>query len=461
MRAKKEMTNYRSINPFTEEEFEKYETLTDKKLLEKLGAAEKGYKQWSKTSLEERKSLLNKLANYLNENSEHFADIMTKEMGKPIKSARLEVRETAQLCKHYAQNSSSYLSDKEVTTEAQKSIVRYEPQGPILAIMPWNFPLWQVIRFAAPNLMAGNVGLVKPSENTPSTAKKIEEAFRKTGYPKDVFQTICIDKSQVSQIIKDDKIRGVTLTGSTRAGKAIAAQAGQNLKKTVLELGGSDPMIVFQDADIHNASENAAISRLANNGQSCTATKRMILHEDISKKFVDQLKTNFNSMTIGDPSKESTDIGPLARKDLRDNLAKQVDKTVEMGAEIVLGGRKIEKKGYFYEPTILTNIPENSPAEKEELFGPAVAVFTFSTIEEAVKIANNTRFGLGASIWTEDEDKAIKTSKEIEAGIVAINDMVDSDARLPFGGVKDSGYGRELGEEGIKEFTNRKTVYIK
>ncbi len=454
------MSKYRIVNPATEENIEEFETAPDQEVRQVLEKSWETFQEWRKTGFEERRQKMRKVADLLRENSKELSETMTEEMGKPINSAKSEVEKCAWVCEHYASYAESYLSEKNIPTDAQKSTVRYEPLGPVFAIMPWNFPLWQVMRFAAPNLMAGNVGILKHAPNVPKTAAKIEEIFKDAGFSEGVFQNIYVTNDQASKIIADDRVRGVTLTGSTGAGKAVARQAGENLKKTVLELGGSDPFIILEDADIEKACEVATTSRLLNNGQSCIAAKRIIVHEDIADECLEMLKNQFESMQIGNPANEDVDIGPIARKDLRDELAAQVEESVKAGAEVVTGGSIPDRNGFFYEPTILRDIPEETPAYEEELFGPVASVFTVSSEKEAVEIANRTPYGLGASIWTQDLERAERLSRELEAGNVFVNELVKSDPRLPFGGVKNSGYGRELGEEGIKEFVNRKTLYI-
>ncbi|MDY7081853.1 MAG: NAD-dependent succinate-semialdehyde dehydrogenase, partial [Halobacteria archaeon] len=337
---------------------------------------------------------------------------------------------------------------------------RYEPLGAVLAVMPWNFPFWQVFRFAAPNLTAGNVGLLKHASNVPGCALAIEEVFEKAGYPENVFRTLLIGGSDVEGVIEDDRVKAVTLTGSEPAGRSVAETAGRELKKTVLELGGSDPFIVLDDADLDSAAETGATARNINSGQSCIAAKRFIVHEDVYDDFLEKFKQEYESLVVGDPMSEETDIGPQSREDLMQELHEQVKASVEAGAEVVTGGQIMEREGYFYEPTILTNVPEACPASSEEVFGPVAAVIRVDSEEEAVEVANDSSLGLGASVWTADLERGERIAGRLEAGCTFVNELVKSDPRLPFGGIKDSGYGRELGREGIQEFVNRKTVWV-
>lgn len=454
------MTTYRTENPATAQRLETFQTATDGELETVLADADAAFGRWRETGFDERAACLNAVADGLRRREDELAELMTTEMGKPISAARSEVQKCAWVCEHYAAYAESYLSPEPRPTAADKSLVRYEPLGPIFAIMPWNFPLWQVFRFAAPNIMAGNVGLLKHAPNVPQSAAAIAELFDEAGLPDGVFQNVYASTEQAASLIADDRVRGVTLTGSARAGAAVAETAGANLTKSVLELGGSDPLIALPDADVPRACEVGARSRLLNSGQSCIAAKRFILHEAVAGEFIERLQDEFEAATLGDPLDTDTDVGPMARADLRDELADQVAETVAAGGEILLGGDSPDREGYFYEPTILLNPPSGSPGAEEELFGPVATVFTVESVTEAIELANDTQYGLGAALWTDDIDRAERLVPQLEAGNVFVNELVKSDPRLPFGGVKNSGYGRELGPEGITEFLNRKTVYI-
>jgi succinate-semialdehyde dehydrogenase/glutarate-semialdehyde dehydrogenase len=388
--------------------------------------------------------------------------MMTTEMGKTIKSAIAEVEKCTLVCRYYAENAAECLADVAVATDASKSFVRYQPLGTILAVMPWNFPFWQVFRFAAPALMAGNVGVLKHASNVPQCALAIEEIFREAGFPEGVFQTLLITADQVAIVINDSRVKAATLTGSEPAGESLASAAGKQLKKTVLELGGSDPFIVLKSADLETAVSTAVAARMLNNGQSCIAAKRFIIEESIADEFEGRLVEKFQTLKVGDPMDEHTDIGPLATPGILEDLDKQVQVCIEKGSKVLIGGKRLaDCPGNFYLPTILTDFPAGAPAYQEEFFGPVALLFRVADIEEAIKLANSTSFGLGASAWTKDEEQANRLIDEIEAGAVFINGMVKSDPRLPFGGIKRSGYGRELGIQGIHEFVNIKTVWVK
>jgi succinate-semialdehyde dehydrogenase/glutarate-semialdehyde dehydrogenase len=397
----------------------------------------------------------------LRENKREYAETMTREMGKPISQAIGEVEKCAWVCDYYAERAGEHLQDEYLGGEpGTRTYVRHEPLGVVLAVMPWNYPFWQVFRFAAPNLTAGNVGVLKHALNVPGCARAIEDVFESAGYPENVFQSLLISGSDVADVIEDDRVRAVTLTGSNRAGESVGEVAGRNLKKTVLELGGSDPLVVLDDADVQIAAETAAHARNLNSGQSCIAAKRHIVHEDVYDEFIDAFVDAVEELNVGDPMDEETDIGPQARDDLRDELHAQVEASVEAGATVVTGGEPLEGEGYFYPPTVLTDVPDACPASNEEIFGPVAAVFEVSDEDEAVEKANDTQYGLGASIWTDDLERGERLTHRIDAGMTFVNEFVKSDPRLPFGGVKESGYGRELAEDGIKEFTNRKTVWV-
>jgi succinate-semialdehyde dehydrogenase/glutarate-semialdehyde dehydrogenase len=385
---------------------------------------------------------------------------MVREMGKTLKSAIAEAQKCASACRYYAERAEQFLADERAESSAALSYIRYLPLGPVLAVMPWNFPFWQVFRFAAPAIMAGNVGVLKHASNVPQCALAIEDLFRRAGFKPGVFQTLLIGSKRVKAIIEDPRIVAVTLTGSDAAGADVAQAAGKNLKKTVLELGGSDPFIVMPSANLEQAIATATTARNINNGQSCIAAKRFIIHEDVYARFCDGFVEAFRRLKIGDPMLEDTDVGPLATRDVFENLDHQVQRSVAAGAKVLIGGRRIDGKGYFYYPTILADIPPAAPVRREEVFGPVAAVYRVHNIQEAIAMANDSPYGLGSSAWTNDEKEQRQFIDEIEAGQTFINAMVASDPRLPFGGIKRSGYGRELSKLGIREFVNIKTAYI-
>jgi succinate-semialdehyde dehydrogenase / glutarate-semialdehyde dehydrogenase len=389
-----------------------------------------------------------------------FGKLMTVEMGKPIKAAIGEAEKCAWVCRYYADNAKHHLADEIVETNATKSYVHFQPLGPILAVMPWNFPFWQVFRFAAPALMAGNVGLLKHASNVPQCALAIEEIFKRAGFPEGAFQTLLIGSDKVQNILEDRRVCAATLTGSEPAGRSVAGIAGKQIKKTVLELGGSDPFIVMPSANLQEAVNTAVKARTINNGQSCIAAKRFIVHSDIYDEFERRFVEGMRALRVGDPLEEQTDIGPLATEQILKDVDSQVQKSVAQGAKLLLGGKKLDRIGNFYEPTVLAAIPLNTPAYCEEVFGPVAMLFRVAGIDEAIKLANETDFGLGSAAWTNDSKERNRFIEEIEAGTVFINSMVASDPRLPFGGVKHSGYGRELSVFGIREFVNIKTVWI-
>ena len=390
-----------------------------------------------------------------------FGRIMTAEMGKTIKSARDEAAKSAWGCRYYAENAEAFLRDETVVTEAGTNFVAYQPIGPVLAVMPWNFPFWQVLRFAAPALMAGNVGLLKHASNVPQCALAIEDIFKRAGFPEGAFQTLLISSSQVQQVIDDPRVAAVTLTGSEPAGRQVASQAGRQIKKTVLELGGSDPFIVMPSANVSAAAATAVKARTINNGQSCIAAKRFIVADAIADEFEKQFVAGMQALKVGDPMDESVDVGPLATPQILDDLDRQVRQSVAAGARILTGGKRLQQPGNFYEPTVLASIPEKAVAYREELFGPVASLFRVTDLDAAIELANDSTFGLGASVWTRDAQERRRFIDDIEAGQVFVNGMTASDPRLPFGGVKASGYGRELSSFGIREFVNIKTVCIK
>ena len=449
-----------SINPATNETLKTFEALSEKQLDEKLNRAATTFDSWRRVSFEERAALLENAVQILENEQERIGHLMTLEMGKPIKQARAEAAKCATACRYYAQNGARFLADEKIKTDHQKSFIRYQPLGPVLAIMPWNFPFWQVFRFAAPALMAGNVGLLKHASNVPQCALEIEDILRCAGFPEGVFQTLLIGAEATEKLLDDSRIKAATLTGSEGAGAKIASRAGKNIKKTVLELGGSDPFIVLPSADLQKAAQIAVKARCQNNGQSCIAAKRFIVHQDIYDEFARLFVAKMQSQKIGDPLDEETEIGPLATEEIRQDLHEQVRKLVVAGAQILTGCKPIKGRGNFYQPGILADIPRDNATAREELFGPVALLFRVRNLGEAIELANDSAFGLGSAAWTNDEAEIEKLINEIEAGQVFINGMVASDARLPFGGIKKSGYGRELGEIGIHEFVNIKTVVV-
>ena len=403
---------------------------------------------------------MRKAATILDAECRELGRLMTLEMGKPVGAAIAEAEKCATACRYYAENAEHFLADQPVKMEGGKSWVAFQPLGVVLAIMPWNFPFWQVFRFAAPSLMAGNVGVLKHASNVPQCALAIEDVFRRAGFGDGVFQTLLVGSDMVEGIIADRRIAAVTLTGSDGAGRSVASVAGKHLKKSVVELGGSDPFVVMPSADLEQAVSTAVIARMINNGQSCIAAKRFIIHEKIYDEFLKKFVAGVSAIRIGDPMDEKTQLGPLATGTIRDQLDDQVKASVAAGARLATGGRKLEGNGFFYAPTVLTDIPPNAPAAREELFGPVASVFKAKDLADAIRIANGTSFGLGASAWTRDAAERDRFVAEIESGLLFINGMVASDPRLPFGGVKNSGFGRELAEFGIREFVNIKSVRI-
>ncbi len=411
-------------------------------------------------SFADRGQRMKRTAELLEERKNDYGRLMTLEMGKPIKAAIAEVEKCAKVCRYYSENAEGFLADEHVRTEAADSFIRYQPLGPVLAVMPWNFPFWQVFRFAAPSLMAGNVGLLKHASNVPQSALAIEEVLRDAGFDHGEFQTLLIGAGQVTAILEDERVRAVTLTGSEPAGASVASTAAKRIKKSVLELGGSDPFVVMPSADLDEAVKIAVKARIVNNGQSCIAAKRFIIHEAIFDKFESRFVDAMKKLKVGDPLDESVDVGPLAMPQIVSDLEKQVRASVEAGAKLLTGGNRRSGRGNFYEPTVLSSIPPAAPAFAEETFGPVASLFRAKDAADAVRIANATPFGLGASVWTRDRGEAERFIDGIESGQVFVNAMVASDPRVPFGGVKHSGFGRELGVHGIREFVNIKTVWI-
>lgn len=450
-----------AINPATGEQVSTYEEHTDEEIDRTLETAVETFHEWSGRPLRDREELLSNAADVLRGNKRRYAETMTEEMGKPIDQAVGEVEKCAWACDHYAEYAGSYLEDEQFPSPPGTEVrTVHDPIGPVLAVMPWNFPYWQVIRFAAPYLTAGNVGVLKHASNVPGCAMALEDVFREAGYPKGAFQTLLVGSDRMDDVVADDRIRAATLTGSGPAGRAVAETAGRHLKKTVLELGGSDPFVVLDDADLESAVETGVLARTQNGGQSCIAAKRFILHEAVAAEFTDALIEEFEALTVGDPLDEETDVGPQADPDLMAELHEQVERSVEAGATVLTGGEPMDGEGAFYPPTVLTEVPRGCPADTEETFGPVAAVYTVEDESEAVELANATRYGLGASLWTENRDRGRRLAREIDAGCVYVNELTKSDPRIPFGGIKDSGYGRELSEAGITEFVNRKTVWV-
>jgi succinate-semialdehyde dehydrogenase / glutarate-semialdehyde dehydrogenase len=449
-----------SINPATRQVMKTFEPLTGSQIEEKLQSAAHAFTEYRKVPFAERARMMLKAGEILDNEKEAHGRLMTSEMGKTFRSAIEEAGKCAWACRYYAENAERFLADEIVETNAKRSFVRYQPMGPILAVMPWNFPFWQVVRFVAPALMAGNVGLLKHASNVPQCALKLEEIFCRAGFPQGVFQTLLIGSKQVDAILADPRIKAATLTGSEQAGIEVGAGAAKRIKKVVLELGGSDPFIVMPSANLDEAVATGVKARVINNGQSCIAAKRFIVAEPIADEFQRKFVSTMEALKVGDPFEESTELGPLATPQGVEDLERDVQKTVAAGARILTGGKKLDRPGNFYAPTVLTDIPENSPAYREELFGPVASIFRAKNLDDAIRIANDSRFGLGASAWTSDDKEREQLVNELEAGMVFINRMVASDPRLPFGGVKQSGYGRELGPFGIREFTNIKTVSV-
>ena len=449
-----------SINPANGEVLSEYEQHSADAVERKLKLAHHTFREYRKTSFAKRAQMMSKAAEILEARKEVFGRTMTLEMGKPLRAAIQEAEKSAFGCRYYAQNAETFLADEEATTAAKCSFVRYQPLGPVLAVMPWNFPFWQVFRFAAPGLMAGNVGLLKHASNVPQCALAIEEIFRQAGFPEGAFQTLLIDPEHVARVVADQRVAAVTLTGSVGAGSSVAAAAGKAIKKTVLELGGSDPFIVMPSANLDRAVQTAVEARIINNGQSCISAKRFIVHQQIAEPFTRKFVHRMASLKVGDPLDPATELGPLATADGARSLEAQVSKTVQMGARLLVGGKRVDRPGNFFEPTVLTDIPKGSPALEDELFGPVASIFAASSMSEAIRLANDSQFGLGACAWTNDAAEQELFIEEIESGLAFVNGMVASDPRIPFGGVKHSGYGRELSYHGIREFVNVKTVSI-
>jgi succinate-semialdehyde dehydrogenase / glutarate-semialdehyde dehydrogenase len=449
-----------SINPATGEVLKTFDPLTSAQIEQKLQLATTAFRIYRRTSFADRASKMTRAAEILEKEKDECARLMTLEMGKPLKAAVAEAQKCAIGCRYYAENAEEFLADEIVETGAKHSFIRYLPIGPILAIMPWNFPFWQVFRFAAPALMAGNVGLLKHASNVPQCALKIEDIIRRAGFADGEFQTLLIGSEPVDAILNDSRVAAATLTGSEQAGIQVGVSAAKRVKKVVLELGGSDPFIVMSSADLEAAVATAVDARIQNNGQSCIAAKRFIISEKIADEFEGKFVKRMQELRVGNPFDENTQLGPLANADAVTSLDSDVKKTVAAGARVLTGGNPLDRPGNFYAPTVITDIPKNSPAYKEELFGPVASIFRVKDVDHAIQIANDSRFGLGASAWTNDPGETERFINELESGMVFVNKMVASDPRLPFGGVKYSGHGRELSEHGIREFMNIKTVWI-
>jgi len=451
---------YATLNPATGETLATFATATAGDIEKALEQAQSAFASWRQTPVQRRAALLTRVATALEQDAEAYGHLMAVEMGKPIAQGAGEAKKCAWVCRYYAENAEDFLSRRPAESDGSDAYIRADPLGPILAIMPWNFPFWQVFRFAAPALVAGNAGILKHSPNTPQCAEAIVALFRDAGAPEGLFQNLFLTNEQAAEVIGHPAIRGVTLTGSTRAGRAVAGTAGHHLKKTVLELGGSDPFLIFADADLEKAVEGAVASRCLNSGQSCIAAKRFLVEESIQEDFLERFTAAMKAQKVGDPLAEGTNLGPLARADLRDTLAEQVERAKAQGARVLAQGEIPEGPGFYYPPTVLTGLDPHQPAAQEEYFGPVATVYPFTTEEDAVRIANGTDYGLGSSLWTRDRDRIERLVGEINAGSVFVNGMVKSDPRLPFGGIKDSGYGRELALDGLAEWVNVKTVWV-
>lgn len=447
----------KSIHPFDQSVIDEFPVLTPHDIQAKLDKATLAFSHWRKTTFAQRSDVLLRAASVLRKNKEDYARIITWEMGKVISESRAEVEKCAAGCEYFARNAETFLADKIIKTEAYKSLVAHQPIGAVLAIMPWNFPFWQVFRYAAPALMAANVGLLKHASNVTRCSMTIEKIFCEAGIPDGVFQSLLIDNTAIESILEAKIVQGVALTGSEAAGSKVGALAGKNIKKSVLELGGSDPFIVLEDADLDLTVKIATQSRMQNAGQSCIAAKRFIVHQKIKDEFIDRFRQSIDALRQGNPFDEKNTTGPLARVDLAEELEKQLKQSVQQGAQLITGG---ERDGSNFKPALLSNVKPGIPAFDEETFGPLAAITTAATDHEAIAFANASRYGLGASVWTTDRDRGERVAREIEAGSVFINSLMKSDVRLPFGGIKKSGYGRELSEEGIREFVNIKTISI-
>lgn len=451
----------KSISPTTGETTKTYEEMSSGEVSEIIEKTHRAFLDWKETDFAERSRLMKRAGKILRDRTDAYAGLMADEMGKPITQGVSEAEKCAWVCDYYAENARRFLKHEIVKTDAKKSFVTFRPLGVVLAVMPWNFPFWQVFRFAAPALMAGNAGVLKHASNVPGCALAIEQVFREAGFPEHLFRTLLIGSPVVASIIENPLVKAVTLTGSTPAGKAVASKAGEMLKKTVLELGGSDPYIILEDADLEKAVLTCVTSRLINSGQSCIAAKRFVVVKPLRERFERLYVERMSKSRMGDPRQKETEVGPQARHDLRDELHRQVQKSIQNGARCLLGGIIPEGKGAYYPPTVLTDVKPGMPAYEEELFGPVASIITVKDEKEAIRVANDSSFGLGAAVFTGETDRGERiATRELEAGACFVNDFVRSDPRLPFGGVKESGYGRELSHYGIKEFVNVKTVFV-
>jgi len=454
------VTTIESLEPSTEVVRARFDPTSQTDVEAAIAAADAAFRAWREVPIAERAVPIRRLARVLRDRKDRYARLITTEMGKPITEALAEIEKCAWNCDFYADHAASFLADERVETNARESVVAFQPLGVVLAVMPWNYPFWQVIRFLAPGLMAGNAALLKHASNVPQCALAIEEAVRDAGFPAGLLRVLLLAGSEVEPVIADDRVRAVTLTGSTATGSRIAELAGRAVKKAVLELGGSDPYIVLRDADVPAAALTAAKARFQNAGQSCIAAKRFLVEAPIAAEFERRFGDAIRALHVGDPMDPSTQVGPLAREDLRETLERQVAASVRLGARVVVGGKRIDGKGWFYEPTLLAGVTEEMPVLKEETFGPVAALIAVRDADEAVRVANSSPFGLGAALWTDDLERARAIARRIESGSVFINGMVASDPRLPFGGTKQSGYGRELSGFGIREFVNIQTIWI-
>lgn len=450
-----------TLNPATGEKIKTFETWKDSELQQALRDVSDAFPSWRDTSFEQRAKLMVKAAIELRDNVDFYAGLITLEMGKPIHQSRAEIEKCAWVCDFYAEKAAAFLADEVLESDAGKSFIAYVPLGTVLAVMPWNFPFWQVFRFAAPSLMAGNTGVLKHASNVPQCALAIEDVFRKAGFPENIFRTLMISASQVKSVIENPGIHAVTLTGSEPAGRQVAATAGGEIKKSVLELGGSDAFVILEDADLEAAASAGVASRFLNNGQSCIAAKRFIVIESVANDFLKLFKLKIEAMKVGDPTQDDTELGPMARLDLRDELDVQVQGSIEQGATAALGCQPMDGPGAYYQPSILDNVVPGIRAYDEELFGPVAIIIRAKDEQDALLIANGSRFGLGGSVWTQDINRGEHFARRMESGATFVNGMVKSDPRLPFGGIKASGYGRELSLHGIREFVNAKTIWIK
>ena len=449
-----------SSNPATGENLKEFSAVDDAEIEKRLSCAENAFRKYRRTTFTQRSELLHAVGELLFQEKKRYAEIITLEMGKLFRDSIAEIEKCARGCRFYAENGERFLEDEVAQTDAAESYVQYQPLGPVLAIMPWNFPFWQVFRFAAPALIAGNVGLLKHASNVPQCALAIEEIFCRAGFDDGVFQTLLIEPNQVEKVIVDRRVKAVTPTGSEKAGSAVASTAAREIKKSVLELGGSDAFIVMPSADFESALSTAVKARTINTGQSCIAAKRFMIADQIYDEFLNQFVDRMRGLKIGNPMDPETEIGPLATEQILQGVHDQVQKSIAAGAKLLTGGNRIHGPGFFYEPTVLVNVPKDSPAYREEVFGPVASIFRVRNADDAIELANDTTFGLGSSAWTNDPEEQKLFTSELDSGMVFINTMVASDPRLPFGGVKRSGFGRELGAAGIREFTNAKTIWI-